>query len=299
MYAQAALHEYAYSALPDAPARPVDRPAALVPGGFWARRGEHERSSRNPTPVAMHHPLITAQLAHDRQRALHLTAERARAVRANRRCTSSALRARMRPLHVARGQTTRRWSVDDDQVARDLIDDRCTECGFAGTALEVAEVAERLRALADHVTALPLGDGDVRRRRPDAGGWSPIEYVGHLRDAMRYHRVVIERALAEEDPGSRPSSRTSSSRRAITNTPMPTSCSTNWASTSTGWPHCSTASTTRLHKGRWWSRGPHGPSTSASSHAARSTKASTTAATSSASATQNGNQTRPARAVGA
>jgi hypothetical protein len=30
MYAQAALYEYAYSALPDAPARPVDRGVAPV-----------------------------------------------------------------------------------------------------------------------------------------------------------------------------------------------------------------------------------------------------------------------------
>jgi hypothetical protein len=61
----------------------------------------------------MHHPLITAQLAHDRQRALHMTAERARAVRANRRCTSSALRA-----HAA---AARRAETDHSPMAPSMM----------------------------------------------------------------------------------------------------------------------------------------------------------------------------------
>jgi hypothetical protein len=41
---------------------------------------------------------------------------------------------------------------------------------------------------------------DVLRTRPAPDVWSPIEYLGHLRDAMAFHRWLIEQALTDENP---------------------------------------------------------------------------------------------------
>ncbi|MFZ0904419.1 MAG: DinB family protein, partial [Mycobacterium sp.] len=37
-------------------------------------------------------------------------------------------------------------------------------------------------------------------RRPAPDVWSPLEYLGHLRESMAFHRWLIERALAEDNP---------------------------------------------------------------------------------------------------
>jgi len=54
--------------------------------------------------------------------------------------------------------------------------------------------------------ALAIGDSiraiseDTLRRRPAPTVWSPMEYLGHLRESMAFHRWLIERALSEDNP---------------------------------------------------------------------------------------------------
>jgi hypothetical protein len=80
------------------------------------------------------------------------------------------------------------------------MEERCAECGFDGHALSCSEVATQLADLPRRVRGIVRGATDeVMRRRPREG-WAAIEYVGHLRDLMAFHRWVIERALAEEQP---------------------------------------------------------------------------------------------------
>lgn len=40
--------------------------------------------------------------------------------------------------------------------------------------------------------------GDVVRHKPDV--WAPVEYLGHLRESMAFHRWLIEKATAEDRP---------------------------------------------------------------------------------------------------
>ncbi|MCM3922688.1 DinB family protein [Frankia sp. AiPs1] len=77
----------------------------------------------------------------------------------------------------------------------------CSECDFDASAVGVGQVAVALGPVAEriveHLRALP---GDVVRHRPGPGIWSPIEYLGHLRESMAFHRWLIERAAAEQTP---------------------------------------------------------------------------------------------------
>jgi hypothetical protein len=51
-------------------------------------------------------------------------------------------------------------------------------------------VAESIRAV----------DADLVRRRPARDVWAPVEYLGHLRDSMAFHRWLIERATEADRP---------------------------------------------------------------------------------------------------
>ncbi|WP_261570734.1 DinB family protein [Frankia gtarii] len=77
----------------------------------------------------------------------------------------------------------------------------CSECDFDASAAGVGQVAADLGPVAEriveHLRALPA---DVVRHRPGPGVWSPIEYLGHLRESMAFHRWLIERAAAEQTP---------------------------------------------------------------------------------------------------
>jgi len=67
--------------------------------------------------------------------------------------------------------------------------------------MAIAEVVGSLRQLPDQIgaTVAPISEERLRRR-PAPGSWSAIEYLGHLRDLMAYHRWLIELALSEDQP---------------------------------------------------------------------------------------------------
>ena len=81
------------------------------------------------------------------------------------------------------------------------MDDHCAECGYDGRSLTVQQVATALTALPTDIEALVRSAADAAlRTRPAPTTWSALEYLGHLRDLMAFHRYVIERALAEDAP---------------------------------------------------------------------------------------------------
>ncbi len=48
--------------------------------------------------------------------------------------------------------------------------------------------------------AVVADDRDRLRAKPDPDVWSPLEYVVHLRDSVRYHGALTNRALKEDRP---------------------------------------------------------------------------------------------------
>lgn len=81
------------------------------------------------------------------------------------------------------------------------MEERCDECAFDQSTTPPPEVAAALAPLAlaigDSIRAIP---GDALRRRPTPEVWSPLEYLGHLRESMAFHRWLIEHALSEDHP---------------------------------------------------------------------------------------------------
>jgi hypothetical protein len=81
------------------------------------------------------------------------------------------------------------------------MEDRCAGCGYDGRPLAFAEIASHLALVPQRVRAIHnRATDEALRARPEAGGWAAIEYVGHLRDLMAFHRWLIERADAEDEP---------------------------------------------------------------------------------------------------
>jgi hypothetical protein len=81
------------------------------------------------------------------------------------------------------------------------MEQTCSECDFDASACAPGEVAAALPSLARAIAdCVGVAAPEVVRRRPLPGVWSPIEYVGHLREAMAFHRWLIEKALAEPNP---------------------------------------------------------------------------------------------------
>jgi hypothetical protein len=81
------------------------------------------------------------------------------------------------------------------------MEEICSECSFDESTTPPRAVVGALKTqadgIADTIGAIPDA---VLRRRPAPGVWSPQEYLGHLRESMAFHRWLIERALAEQDP---------------------------------------------------------------------------------------------------
>lgn len=81
------------------------------------------------------------------------------------------------------------------------MEEICHECEFDASATPPRDVAVTLpplaRAIGNAVRAL---SPETARRRPSPQVWSPLEYLGHLRESMAFHRWLIEKALAEDNP---------------------------------------------------------------------------------------------------
>ncbi len=81
------------------------------------------------------------------------------------------------------------------------MEEICRECAFDESLAQPADVALALRplamAIADDVRGLPAA---LATRRPSPEVWSPMEFLGHLRESMAFHRWLIESALAEDNP---------------------------------------------------------------------------------------------------
>jgi hypothetical protein len=82
-----------------------------------------------------------------------------------------------------------------------VVEEICTACDFDQSMTPPREVAEALvplaHAIGEDIRAIA---DDALRRRPDPTVWSPLEYLGHLRESMAFHRWLIERALTEANP---------------------------------------------------------------------------------------------------
>jgi hypothetical protein len=81
------------------------------------------------------------------------------------------------------------------------MEETCGECAFDESLAQPADVALALTPLAaaigDDIRAMSL---ELARRCPSPDVWSPVEYLGHLRESMAFHRWLIESALAEDNP---------------------------------------------------------------------------------------------------
>jgi hypothetical protein len=81
------------------------------------------------------------------------------------------------------------------------IEEICRECDFDASEASPSEVAAALpvmvSAIAQSMQSVSAGQ---LRVRPTPDVWAPIEYLGHLRESMGFHRWLIEKALAEENP---------------------------------------------------------------------------------------------------
>lgn len=90
-------------------------------------------------------------------------------------------------MRAARGE----WSVEET----------CSECAFDESLAQPGEVALALPSLAAAVgNDIRALSAELARRRPSPQVWSPVEYLGHLRESMAFHRWLIESALAEDNP---------------------------------------------------------------------------------------------------
>jgi hypothetical protein len=79
----------------------------------------------------------------------------------------------------------------------------CAECGLDPERLSIDEAADLIGALGpQYRAAFAVADGDRERLRakPDPDVWSSLEYVVHLRDSVRYHGALTNRALTEDRP---------------------------------------------------------------------------------------------------
>ena len=83
--------------------------------------------------------------------------------------------------------------------------ERCEECGFDPADLRPPQLVVALRSFGRRyrvplTRGLPGEDLDAIVRRAPAGGWSALEYVGHVGHLFRTFDDRVRCALAGEDP---------------------------------------------------------------------------------------------------
>lgn len=87
------------------------------------------------------------------------------------------------------------------QLNQEHVEEICRQCDFDQSTTPPSEVAAALATMpvtiGQSIRAIP---DDTLRRRPAVAVWSPLEYLGHIRESMAFHRWLIERALSEDNP---------------------------------------------------------------------------------------------------
>jgi hypothetical protein len=84
----------------------------------------------------------------------------------------------------------------------------CAECHFVYEELPIAEAPGAIRHAARQIreqlgALLTEADGvEALRTRPEPATWSALEYAGHVRDVLLYHRELVIQTLLEETPRS-------------------------------------------------------------------------------------------------
>jgi hypothetical protein len=77
----------------------------------------------------------------------------------------------------------------------------CGSCDLAYSSFDVAAAVAGIRAVPDavasRVSAMPE---PARRRRPEPGVWSVVEYAAHLRDVYATFLIRLHRARTEDHP---------------------------------------------------------------------------------------------------
>jgi hypothetical protein len=81
-----------------------------------------------------------------------------------------------------------------------VVERRCDECGFDGSALPPEQVSELIRQNALAWREVLRRDPALLTRRPRDDRWSVLEYAGHVRDVFRLYEVRLHLMLDEDDP---------------------------------------------------------------------------------------------------
>jgi hypothetical protein len=79
----------------------------------------------------------------------------------------------------------------------------CAECGLDIELLTIDDAADIIGACGPQfraVFAAAQGDRERVRAKTDPDVWSSLEYVVHVRDSVRYHGALTNRALKEDRP---------------------------------------------------------------------------------------------------
>lgn len=88
--------------------------------------------------------------------------------------------------------------IPDDKNWTWVLDQVCPDCGFDGPSVDLAQVADLVRANTTEWPAL-LGEPLVGLR-PTDDQWSALEYGCHVRDVFRLFDHRLERMLTEDGP---------------------------------------------------------------------------------------------------
>jgi len=79
-----------------------------------------------------------------------------------------------------------------------VLDERCPECGFDASSIDLGDMADLVRANAAEWPALL--DGDDVAQRPDDATWSALEYGCHVRDVFELFDERLRLMLEEDGP---------------------------------------------------------------------------------------------------
>jgi uncharacterized damage-inducible protein DinB len=83
-------------------------------------------------------------------------------------------------------------------VAEDHV---CPDCGVAYLDVSIERAAEVIGGLpASFRAAMAAIPPDAYRRRPEAGTWSVVEYLCHVRDVYATYTIRLHRARTEPEP---------------------------------------------------------------------------------------------------